>query len=188
MDNDLLYADTDSLFHLHKYSFEWFNNDAGARLMDMCKARGIDFNKTRPKDIHGKEHPLGVMEEEEPSDSFRTLGSKKYLEEIDGKLFMTVAGVNKSAVNSLTSMEEFRDGYKFDKDDPNVHKLEHTYLTDMLVVTYPDGYVSTFRYGINMRPTGYTLSTPNIIRDFFELMDGKVTISQNYDIKLRGVF
>ena len=188
MDNDLLYADTDSLFHLHKYSFEWFNNDASARLSDMCKARNIDFSKTRPKDIHGKEHPLGVMEEEDPSDSFRTLGSKKYLEEIDGKLFMTVAGVNKSAVNSLNSMEEFQDGYKFDKDDPNVHKLEHTYLVDMPVVTYPDGYVSTFKYGINMRPTGYTLSTPNIIRDFFELMDGKVTISQNYDIKLRGVF
>ena len=188
MDNDLIYADTDSLFYLHEYSFDWFNNDATARLYDMCKARGIDFSKTRPKDVNGKEHPLGIMEAEEPSDGFRSLGSKKYLEERDGKLFMTVAGVNKGAVNSLNSLEEFEDGYKFDKDDPNVHKLEHTYLTDIPVVTYPDGYVSTYKTGINMRPTGYTLSTPNIIRDFFDLMGGKVTISQNYDIKLRGVF
>lgn len=101
---------------------------------------------------------------------------------------MTVAGVNKGAVQCLSSMDDFCEGFEFDKDHPAMHKLEHTYLTDMPEVTYPDGYHSDLKYGINMRPTGYTLSKPNIIRDFFEFMDGKVAISQNYEIKLRGVF
>ena len=193
MDNDLLYADTDSLFYLDDpdkpYSFDWFNEDADRRLKDMCMARGLDYEKTRPLDIKGKPHPLGYMEFEADCISFRTLGSKKYLEKReDGKLYMTVAGVNKGAVNMLKSMEDFHEGFEFDKDDPNMHKLEHTYLTDMPEVVYPDGYRSDFKYGINMRPTGYTLSKPNIIRDFFEFLDGKIAISQNYEIKLRGVF
>lgn len=190
MDNDLLYADTDSLFHLNKYSFDWFNEEAERRLWEACKARGLDFNKTRPKDIKGKEHPLGIMESEENAIAFKSLGSKKYLERrADGKLYMTVAGVNKSAVAALNdSFDNFVDGFEFDKDHPDMHKLEHVYITDMKPCIYPDGYVSTFKYGINMRPTGYTLSKPDIVRDFFELLEGKIAISQDYEIKLRGVF
>lgn len=192
MDNDLLYADTDSLFYIDnindRYDFTWFNKDADKRLHEMCEARGLDYDKTRPIDIKGKSHPLGYMEFEPECDAFKTLGSKKYLEERDNKLYMTVAGVNKGAVACLSSMDDFCEGFEFDKDHPAMHKLEHTYLTDMPEVTYPDGYHSDLKYGINMRPTGYTLSKPNIIRDFFEFMDGKVAISQNYEIKLRGVF
>lgn len=193
MDNDLLYADTDSLFYIddpdNPYSFDWFNDDADRRLKDMCAARDLDYEKTRPKDIKGKRHPLGHMEFESDCIAFRSLGSKKYLEKRpDNKLYMTVAGVNKGAVNCLTSMEDFHDGFEFDKDDPNMKKLEHTYIVDMPEVTYPDGYHSDFRFGINMRPTGYTLSKPDIMRDFFEFMEGHIAISQNYEIKLRGVF
>lgn len=189
MDNDLLYADTDSLFYLNEYDFTWFNEDASRRLIDMCNAREIDLAKTMPVDNKGHFHPLGVMEKEPDCIGFKTLGSKKYLElRLDDKYYMTVAGVNKGAVNCLRGFADFTDGFEFDKDHPDMHKLEHTYLTDMKSVVYPDGYYSDFKYGINMRPTGYTLSKPNIIRDFFEFMDGKITISENYEIKRRGIF
>lgn len=189
MDNDLLYADTDSLFYLNDYNFDWFNEDASRRLKDMCDAREIDLAKTIPVDNKGHFHPLGVMEREPDCIGFKTLGSKKYLERReDGKFYMTVAGVNKGAVTCLKGFGDFRDGFEFNKDHPDMHKLEHTYITDMKPVIYPDGYYSDFKYGINMRPTGYTLSKPNIIRDFFEFMDGKIATSENYDIKRRGVF
>ena len=189
MDDDLLYADTDSLFYLNDYDFTWFNEDASQRLRDMCQAREIDLSKTIPVDNKGHFHPLGIMEKEPDCIGFKTLGSKKYLEQrADGKYYMTVAGVNKAAVSCLRGFSDFRDGFEFDKDQPSMNKLETTYITDMKEVIYPDGYRSDFKYGINLRPTGYTLSKPNIIRDFFEFLDGHVAISENYEIKRRGVF
>ena len=191
MDSDLLYTDTDSLFFVGDHDLSWFNAKADLQLAGMCEHYGIDFELTRPKDRDGIKHPLGVMESEKRSgeiDAFRTLGAKKYIEEAKGKLYMTVAGINKGAVDCLNGdIENFRDGFVFDKDHPSVHKLEHTYLTDMQPVTWPDGYKSVFKYGINMRPTGYQLSKPNVYQDVADLLNGNVPISQDYDIKRRGI-
>ena len=105
---------------------------------------------------------MGVLEPEETADRFRSLGAKKYVEERDGKLYMTVSGVNKAAVSALDSIDDFQDGFVFDKDFKDMHKNEICYLDDMKPVTFPDGYYCDLKYGVNMRPTGYELSVPTV--------------------------
>ena len=192
VDKDLLYTDTDSLFFIGDHDFTWFDKQSDQMLMDMCEARNIDFTRTRPKDKFGVPHPLGHLEEEDPGEieAFKSLGAKKYLEKHkNGKLYMTVAGINKGAVAALDGdMDKFSDGFIFDKDHPSVHKLEHTYIDDMKPVTWPDGYVSDLKHGINMRPTGYKLSIPNIYDKMEDFLNGKMTISENYQIRRRGNF
>lgn len=187
MDNDLIYTDTDSLFYLNQHEWEWFNEDAATRLQDMCLFRDIDFERTRPVDNNGKKHPLGVLEFEETCDRFKSLGAKKYIEERDNQLFMTISGVNKSAVKCLNSINDFSDGFKFDKDSEYVHKSELTYLDDMPSVQYPDGYISDLKHGINMRPTGYELSIPTIYDNMEKVLKAYLNPSDQQIIRKRGI-
>ena len=189
IDKDVLYCDTDSIFYKGHYDWTNFNRITDARLKAAMDYHGIDFERTRPMDPKGNKQPLGHFTYEENWDRFVSMGAKKYLEERDGKLFMTVAGINKGAVDCLEGkMENFRDGFIFDKDHPSVRKLEHTYLTDMKRVTYPDGFVSDLRFGINMRPTGYQLSSPHIdqwLEEFYKL---SFKTNEAKDIQRRGYF
>ena len=158
-DMDLLYTDTDSIFYIGDYDFTWFNEDITNRLKKACKATGLDFEKTRPKDSKGNIQPLGILSDEPNCTEFKTLGAKKYCERReDGKLYLTVSGINKGAVDCLEDdIENFEDGFEFDKDNPSVHKSILTYVEDMPLIEYPDGYISTYSRGINMRPNGYKI-------------------------------
>lgn len=188
-DKDMIYTDTDSLFYLGEYDFSWFNDDITERLKTACDHHKIDFALTMPLDPAGQAHPLGILESEDDVEAFRTLGAKKYCEEREGKLYLTVAGVNKGAVGCLDSIEKFEDGFKFDKDHPDVHKLEHTYLSNMRPVIWQGGYLSELTHGINMRPTGYELSKPDVYKDALEFMEnGKLTFSEYFMQRKRGRF
>mgnify|MGYP006908835878 CR=1 FL=1 len=104
-------------------------------------------------------------------------------------MFLTVAGINKGAVKCMNSIEDFHDGFIFDKDHESVKKLEHVYLTDMKPVVWPDGYKSDFKYGINMRPTGYKLSKPDVYKEAIQVMEsGKIIFSEYFLSKARGYF
>lgn len=188
IDNDLVYTDTDSLFYLNDHNWDWFNDDATKRLQEMCEARDIDFERTRPRDKDGKKHPLGVLEYEETvTEGFRSLGAKKYIEGREGHLFMTVSGVNKAAVSALDSIEDFRDGFIFDKDHPDVHKSEITYIDDMEPVKFPDGYETSLKHGINMRPTGYQLSVPTVYGNMEKVLETYLNPTDQMYIRKRGV-
>ena len=189
IDSRVLYCDTDSIFYTGHYDWTEFNRKSDARLKAAMDYHGLDFNRTRPADPDGKLHPLGRFDYEDNWDRFISLGAKKYLEEREGKLYMTVAGINKGAVDCLEGkMENFRDGFIFDKDHPSVRKLEHAYLTDMKRVIYPDGFVSDLKYGINMRPTGYQLSEPRIDNWLETLFNEIFVQSEAEQIKRRGHF
>lgn len=187
IDKDLVYTDTDSLFYLNDHDWEWFNNDASERLNDMCIFRDIDFERTRPLDKSGVPHPLGVLEFEETCNRFKSLGAKKYIEERDDKLYMTISGVNKSAVGCLNSIDDFKDDFEFDKDSEFVHKSELVYIDDMPPVTFPDGYHSDLRHGINMRPTGYKLSVPTVYDSMQKIIEGVLNPSDQMIIRKRGL-
>ena len=189
-DSDIIYYDTDSIFYRGNHDFTWADKKAERRLKTMCFYHGIDFEKTRPKDPKGKAHPLGILEDEPTDDFMKSLGAKKYVEQREDKLYMTISGVNKGAVACLDGdINNFSDGFIFDKDNPSVHKLEHTYLNDMKPVTWPDGYKSEFKYGINMRPTGYKLSVPNVYKDAIEVMEsGNLYFTEYYLSKRRAIF
>ena len=188
IDNDLIYTDTDSLFYLNQHDWSWFNDDATRRLKEMCEAREIDFERTRPADKDGKKHPLGVLEFEDNCARFRSLGAKKYCEERNGKIYMTVSGVNKAAVSSLDgNIENFRDGFIFDKDDTDVHKSEITYIDDMRKIKFPDGYEASLKHGINMRPTGYELSVPTVYGNMEKVLESYLNPTDQMYIWKRGV-
>ena len=170
-DRDCIYCDTDSIFVLGKHDFSWYNEDVNRKMKDACEYMGIDFEKTRPKTKKGVEKPLGIFAAEDPCSEFKTLGAKRYVERriADGKLHLTVSGINKDAVELLhNDINNFRDGFDFNMDADCVDKKMLTYLTDMPVVKFPDGYVSTYKEGINMRRTGYLLTLSDEYKSLLE--------------------
>lgn len=189
-DTNCLYCDTDSIFVLGKHDFSWYNEEINRKMKTACDELGIDFSKTRPKTPKGKEKPLGIFAPEEPCSQFVTLGAKRYCERriSDGKLHLTVSGINKEAVELLNDdITNFDDGFEFDKDADCVDKRLLTYIVDMPDVTYPDGYVSTYREGINMRRTGYLLTLSDEYRDFLRMCEMPVdAIEEQSIIRLKA--
>lgn len=160
-DDVVLYADTDSIFMLGAGDFMDYNANVYHKTNMSCISNSLDMKKTCPKDTKGIEHPIGVFAEENICSEFITLGAKRYCtrECKDNKLHLTISGINKEAVSLLDNdISNFVDGFTFDKDAPTVKKKLLTYLHDMPEIIYPDGYKSSYKYGINMRNNGYKLS------------------------------
>lgn len=177
-DTECIYCDTDSIFVNGKHDFSWYNDEVNSKMEKACMEQGIDFSMTRPKTPKGKEKPLGIFASEDSCCEFVTLGAKRYVERriTDGKLHLTVSGINKEAVALLNdNIENFVDGFDFDKDADCVHKQLATYLTNMPEVTYPDGYHSTYKEGINLRRTGYLLTMTDEYKDLIRLCNMQIS-------------
>ena len=191
-DHDVLYCDTDSIFVLGKHDFSWYNDEITKKLKIACKKQNLDFNKTRPKTPKGKEKPLGIFDSEDSCTEFKTLGAKRYVErrEGDGKLHLTVSGINKGAVELLNDyIDNFEDGFNFDKDADCVTKKLSTYIVDMPTVKWNDGYISTYTHGINLRRTGYVLSMTDEYKKLISYMDFNLNdVPENFEILMRARF
>lgn len=191
-DHDVLYCDTDSIFVLGKHDFSWYNDEITKKLKIACKKQNLDFNKTRPKTPKGKEKPLGIFDSEDSCTEFKTLGAKRYVErrEGDGKLHLTVSGINKGAVELLNDdIDNFEDGFNFDKDADCVTKKLSTYIVDMPAVKWNDGYISTYTHGINLRRTGYLLSMTDEYKKLISYMDFNLNdVPENFEILMRARF
>lgn len=190
-DKDVLYCDTDSIFVIGKHDFSWYNEEITNKLKKTCEDLNIDFKLTRPKTPKGKEKPLGVFDKEEDCIEFITLGAKRYVERrTDNKLYLTVSGINKGAVELLENdIYNFKDGFNFDKDADCVTKRLCTYITDMPKVKWNDGYVSNFKEGINLRRNGYLLTVTDEYTKLLEFMSATIDdIPEENLIKLRGFF
>lgn len=62
----------------------------------MCDHYGLDYEKELlPKTIKGEVKPIGVWDHDAHYEKFKTLGAKRYMVYEDGKLNITVSGVNK---------------------------------------------------------------------------------------------
>lgn len=169
-DHDVLYSDTDSLFILGRSDFSDYNNMITEKLNAAMEWHGIDPEATRPKDPKGKRRQLGIFEKEPDCCQFLTLGAKRYVERReDGRLYLTVSGINKDAVYCLKDdITNFRDGFIFDKDFGSVHKSLLTYVYEQPEITWPDGYRSDYKYGICLRPNGYHL---HMTEDYMKLIN-----------------
>ena len=75
----------------------------------------------------------------------------------------------------------------FDKDEPDVHKLMHTYFDSQPDITFPDGYVSHQRRGVNLRPNGYKLSLDASYDELIRGLDSG-TKNESYQNHLRGIW
>lgn len=187
-DKYVLYADTDSAF-LNRY-IDWtaYNESQNKLLEKVCAERGIDIEGTRPKNKEGKRYYLGNLTIEKEFTEFKSMGAKRYCErwKSDGKLHLTISGVNKEAVSCLhDDIDNFKDGVIFDKDEKDVEKLLHTYIDDMPDITFPDGYISHQRRGVNLRPNGYKLKLKPTYADLISNMRRGI-VNEDYERHLRG--
>lgn len=99
---DYHYSDTDSVKITHPERHADYFRDYNARItakLEKCmRFYGIPVERLRPKNAKGVEKPLGVWKDEGRYKRFKTLGAKRYLvEEEDGTISLTVAGLNKTA-------------------------------------------------------------------------------------------
>lgn len=107
-----VYCDTDSIKYVDNdnvVSWDAYNS-AQTRLSAANNAIAVS------KD--GEAHPIGIFEEEQESVKFRTLGAKRYVQEYaDGKLKITVAGVNKrrgaEELRRMGGVDAFEDNITF---------------------------------------------------------------------------
>lgn len=171
VDRDCIYSDTDSIKFTGDKNFKYFNDynkKIVRKLQKVFAERGINFEKTRPKDLKGVRHQIGVYDYEGKYDFFKTLGAKKYCFEKDGKTGITVSGVNKtSGLKKIKSCKDFNIETVFDYEE-----------SGRLIATYNDnqsefsinGKKIYYKYGVNLMPTTYKLNmTPDymdIIRNY----------------------
>lgn len=89
---DLVYIDTDSVKFLHYENHKDQIEDLNNRLRQDAEDRGAFAD-----DLNGIRHYMGVFEYDGKYNQLRTLGAKKYVVDIDGKCYSTIAGVSKAA-------------------------------------------------------------------------------------------
>lgn len=191
-DYDVLYCDTDSIFIQCKADYSWYDNEIKYKLEKACIEQGIDYSLCYPKDKKGIEQHLGLFTREDDATEFITLGSKRYSlrNKKTGQLELTISGINKEAVELLNNdLNNFRDGFIFDKDAACVHKNLRTYIANMAECVFDDGYVNTFKSGINLRPTGYELGITDEYKTLIKYMDYDIMDMPESIINgMRGVF
>lgn len=99
--HDYIYSDTDSIKIInadtHQEYIKKYNERILLKLERAMKFHGLDVDLVKPKTIEGVEKPLGVWDYEGTYTRFKTLGAKRYMTEIDGKINITVSGVNKTS-------------------------------------------------------------------------------------------
>lgn len=187
--DDYVYSDTDSIKLLnysdHLEYFEKYDTILKERQIRMCNYYDLDVGLLNPKTIEGKEKHIGVWDYEGTYTSFKTLGAKRYLENDNGDLTLTVAGLSKQ--NGLNYMLE-KSNNNADKvlemfDDElyipaeRTGKMTHSYIDDPMSFEITDyqgnkTQVETLS-GIHLEPTDFTLSISKQYGEFInKLMSG----------------
>ena len=94
-----IYSDTDSiklkLTPEFKRYVEEYNNNVLVKLQRAMNYHHLDISLCSPKTINGKVKTIGVWDYEAHYTRFKTLGAKRYMTEKDGKISLTVSGINK---------------------------------------------------------------------------------------------
>lgn len=154
-----LYCDTDSVKYLGNVDFSKYNNDR----IKACMLSGAYAD-----DIKGNTHYMGVFEQEADYKAWRCLGSKKYCYvDMDSKLHLTVAGVNKKLgveeLEEAGGIDKFREGFVFHK----AGGMEAVY-NDLVTPEYyetPEGDKIRITSNVTLKPTTKTLGITDEYRD-----------------------
>ena len=123
-----VYCDTDSVKYIGDLDFTSFNAK---------KKRRSEENGAVATDPKGVRHYLGVMEHDADYIEFATMGAKKYAYRYpDGKLGITIAGVNKTKgaaeLEKAGGLKAFKEGFVFKEaggtesiynDDPEIKSI-----------------------------------------------------------------
>ena len=160
---DVVYCDTDSVKYInnHDEAVEKLNNE----VYEIEKSIDIPFWVEK----NGEKVYMGLWDKEEPYDEFITMGAKKYAYSQNGKLGVTVSGLNKKnapiELKEKGGLEAFKQGTVF----VNSGRVTVEYHHDKIhYITVNGEKIKTGSY-INMFDTTYTLGISdtmlNIIND-----------------------
>lgn len=183
---DYVYSDTDSIkginFDDHAEYFKKYNDVVFEKLLDMCNHYKIPFNKCRPLTKKGEPKLIGVWDREKGYARFKTVGAKRYIyEHEDGKINMTVSGLNKhNAMPYLLEENDNNHDLIFEKFGegmfiPAGHtgKLTLTYIEEEMKGTLVDyrGVEGEFHElsAIHMEPQSYYMS---LVGDYIKFLKG----------------
>lgn len=147
---EFIYCDTDSVKYLGEIDWSSYNAD---RVRDSVEHRAF------ADDPAGERHYMGVFEQEHDMEELRTMGAKKYVCRIDGKLICTIAGVGKRAgaaeLEAAGGVDAFREGFTFRGPAGG---LEAIYNDAPEITSYTvDGHTIPITANVVLRPSTYTL-------------------------------
>lgn len=180
--NDYVYSDTDSVkvlnYEAHTDYINQYNAVVKSKLEMACKYHDIPFSDVEPQTIKGEKKLLGVWDFEGVYTRFKTLGAKRYMVESDGKINITVSGVNKK--NAVPWLIETFGGDVFMAFNNNLTipakhtgKLTHTYIDEErqgVVVDYLDNPYNFYeKSATHLEPAEYNLS---LAQNYIEYLKG----------------
>lgn len=142
-----LYCDTDSVKGCGPVDFTQLND---AAIQKAIEAGGY------AKDVKGNTHYIGMYEREHDMDEFRTLGAKKYAYTIDGKVFITIAGVGKKVgakiLQDAGGLDQMQEGFVFHGATSDAIYNDYNYgLWEI------DGHELYISKNVALEPGDYTL-------------------------------
>lgn len=149
---DNIYNDTDSVKSLagHAQDFEKLND----MINKQCKERGIKNYLIRD----GEKFYLGTWDNEGQYEQFKTLGAKKYVYRQDGKLHLTVSGLDKKKgakyLESIGGVPAFNKGVVFTDSG---RTTSYYNFTDEITTMTRDGYSWQTASNIAIVDSEYTL-------------------------------
>lgn len=171
--HNFIYCDTDSVKYIGDIDIEQYNRQ---RIMDSR------HNKAYAKDQKGIIHYMGVFEneienEKKAYDRFKTMGAKKYVYELNGKLHITIAGVSKKiGAEELVSIENFNEGFTFYA----AGGTESVFNDNIDFTVESSGHLIRITDNIVIKPSTYTLG---LTAEYKAILDGLADIKySDHDI------
>jgi hypothetical protein len=170
---DYVYSDTDSIkvrnADLHNAYIEKYNAEIERKCRAMCEHYGLPADSLAPLTVKGVKKQIGVWEYEGTYSKFKTLGAKRYMVVSDGKLSLTVSGVNKKIavpwlLETFGSIDSVFAHFTNTLAIPptKTGKLLHTYIDEPMRGSLVDYTGHSAEYmelsALHLEPTGYTLS------------------------------
>ena len=183
---DYIYSDTDSIKLIngdkHKAYFDKYNENVRKKLYRAFDYYNIPHELAEPKTIKGVPKLLGVWDYEGRYDKFKTLGAKRYMVYKDGKINITVSGLNKKAcVPYLIQPRPYEHqpiDKIFDSFSDNLYvppkytgKMTHTYIDEPIEGVIVDYLGTPYKIHeescIHLENQDYSLSLAREYVDFF---------------------
>lgn len=156
---EFIYCDTDSVKYTGFIDWDAYNKE---RILD------AEASLAFADDRSGVRHYIGVYEYEGCYDEFGTRGAKKYAYIQDGKLHITIAGVNKTeGANELQAaggmMAFLKEKFVF-----SAGETEAVYVDRVRRFEYIDGHLLRVAPCVTIRPSFKTLSDTD---DYLDLLN-----------------
>lgn len=169
-----VYCDTDSVKTIGAVDMSAFNEEMRKR---------SELNGGYAEDTTGRVHYLGLFEDETLTgyDAFVTLGAKKYAYVENGKLHITIAGVEKKeGAVELGDIHNFREGFIF-RDAGGTESIYNDFIN---YDYYIDGRVLKVTDNVVIRPSTYELG---ITEEYLRILQGAAEIKYS-DHDIPGIY